>query len=307
MQNIDHSVIKVSAGIFIHDDEILISKRLDNQSWGGYWEFPGGKVEEGETFESCLKREIFEELGVVIHSFKKWITREFEQDGKNIQIVFFKIFSWQGRFENKDVADHKWIKINEAHHFSEKILPKNLYILRALKLPPLYLITNYFENKFFIDQIDKIKTSYYLQLREPDINEAELVHLIDKIKSTRVEKTIINSRHVNLKNKFDGIHFTNNDLKNLEINTFFGIRSASVHDISGIELAEKYKLDFVVLSPVKKTKSHPEKKPIGWNFFRTIANKSNIPVYALGGMKIDDMETAHANGAIGISSQRGFW
>ncbi len=66
-------------------------------------------------------------------------------------------------------------------------------------------------------------------------------------------------------------------------------------------------INFAVLSTVKKTLSHPNTKPMGWNKFQQIVNKSNIPIYALGGLGIKDYNDALKNGAIGISSQRLIW
>ena len=74
-----------------------------------------------------------------------------------------------------------------------------------------------------------------------------------------------------------------------------------------INIAEKLNIHFVVLSAVNKTKSHPNTKPIGWNKFQTIANKTNIPIYALGGLSTEDYEVALENGAVGIASQRSIW
>ena len=58
---------------------------------------------------------------------------------------------------------------------------------------------------------------------------------------------------------------------------------------------------------MNRTLSHPDISPIGWNKFQKIANKTNIPIYALGGLGINDYQVALENGAIGISSQRSIW
>ena len=56
----------VTAAIVLQDNKVLLTRRALGQSLEGYWEFPGGKVEEGESLQECLKREIFEELGVQV-------------------------------------------------------------------------------------------------------------------------------------------------------------------------------------------------------------------------------------------------
>jgi len=87
-------------------------------------------------------------------------------------------------------------------------------------------------------------------------------------------------------------------------NMFVG---ASCHSEVDIMIAEEKGIDFVVLSPVNKTLSHLDIKPMGWKNFSKIANKTNIPIYALGGMKRVDLSRAYQYGAIGISSQRDAW
>ena len=80
--------------------------------------------------------------------------------------------------------------------------------------------------------------------------------------------------------------------------------SASEGDV---KIAQYKGIDFVVLSPVNKTISHPRIVPMGWDKFLKISNKFDIPIYALGGMKRNDINIALNSGAIGIASQRDIW
>ena len=82
---------------------------------------------------------------------------------------------------------------------------------------------------------------------------------------------------------------------------------ASCHDRWEIERAEAIGVDFIVLGPVKRTASHPQETPMGWRGFRELASGASIPVYALGGMLIGDLEEAWKNSAHGIAMQRGAW
>ena len=105
----------------------------------------------------------------------------------------------------------------------------------------------------------------------------------------------------------NGIHYTSTDLnkvKKLDKNI---INGASVHSLDELKLANKLGFDFVVLSQIKKTLSHPEREGMGWNKFKEIVNHSDIPVYALGGLSLSDLADAQKNGAVGISSQREGW
>ena len=74
------------------DGKYLLGKRLDSQSWSGWWEFPGGKLETNESPSEALKREIFEELGVVIKKYRQWTTRRVVEKNKIIILYFFLYF-----------------------------------------------------------------------------------------------------------------------------------------------------------------------------------------------------------------------
>ena len=151
MQKTEPKINKVVAGILINSkNELLISQRLTSQPWRGYWECPGGKLEVDESLDKCLSRELFEEISINPLSYTEWITREFFQDNQIIRITFFKITRWTGEFQKKEVNDYKWIDVKNINTWPKKILPKNIYILKALRLPSYYLITNFFEDNKFI-------------------------------------------------------------------------------------------------------------------------------------------------------------
>lgn len=307
MQNTEPKKIKVSAGILLdHNHNVLLTKRLASQTWPEYWEFPGGKLKTNESLDQCLKRELLEEINISVIRASRWITREFNQDNKILQVTFFLIHQWSGEIQNKDVAEHKWIDPKNIEDWPEQILPKNLYILRALSLPPLYLITDAYENPEFYKKIGSSKRKFYIQLREPMLEKDELIKLeLDLKKNNR--HILINSRHVHELSSDFGIHFTESDLfKQTQVNPN-KIHSASVHSLESIQYAQKLGINFVVLSQVYETKSHPLKTGMGWNAFKAIVNQVDIPVYALGGMGFDDLEQSYNNGGVGIASQRKIW
>ena len=306
MQNTEHKITEVVAGILINSkNEVLISQRLISQPWPGYWEFPGGKVEPNESLDQCLSRELFEEISIKPISYTEWITREFFQDKRVIRITFFKITRWTGEIQKKEVNDYKWINVENINSWPKKILPKNIYILKALSLPPYYLITNFLEDEKSIKKAINSK-DIWIQFREPLLPIDKLNYFYEFLMKKCASKILINSRHKNLINN-NGIHYTSTDLnkvKKLDKNI---INGASVHSLDELKLANKLGFDFVVLSQIKKTLSHPGRDGMGWNKFKEIVNHSDIPVYALGGLSLSDLADAQKNGAVGISSQREGW
>ena len=105
----------------------------------------------------------------------------------------------------------------------------------------------------------------------------------------------------------DGVHLNSLLLHSLSEIPKDLLVSASCHSARDIEKAMTMDVSFVVLSPVQKTQSHPNTTPIGWDDFSKITQNYSIPIYALGGMKQDDIENAFNAGAIGIASQRAIW
>jgi len=83
--------------------------------------------------------------------------------------------------------------------------------------------------------------------------------------------------------------------------------SASCHDAIELEHACKIDVDFAVLSPVNKTSSHESAKPLGWGKFNDLVEPVCVPVYALGGMRADDMKKSRESGAQGVSVLSGIW
>ena len=110
---------------------------------------------------------------------------------------------------------------------------------------------------------------------------------------------------------FDGVHLDSRTLMSTEsvaaLQQQAKLVSASCHDAEELNRAEKLGLDFVVLSPVKKTSSHPQARALGWQQFEQLCDSVAIPVYALGGLDSGDLEEAWSRGAQGIAGISGFW
>ena len=306
--------VNVSVAVLINaDHQVLLGQRPPPKSWNGWWEFPGGKIEKGETSVDALYREIYEEIGVKITQFKKWVTRKYSYDGNDITLHFFRVYKWEGKVTSKENQKLVWTYLKNPS--VSPILPANLFIQKSFDLPKYYAITNLSETSrqvFFNQLQNKISNGLkMIQVREKNISIDDFKIFskeVIRICKPKNVKVIINS-DVNLayEIKADGVHLTSKDLISITKLPKNLIVSASCHTQEEINIAEKLNIHFVVLSAVNKTKSHPNTKPIGWNKFQTIANKTNIPIYALGGLSTEDYEVALENGAVGIASQRSIW
>ena len=110
-------IIEVVAAVIRRDGRILITQRLDDVHLARLWEFPGGKVEAGESLEAALRREIQEELGIGIVVVDEFHTVEHDYPGKSVRLHFFNCMIEQGEPVSLGVADLRWVLPAELSQF----------------------------------------------------------------------------------------------------------------------------------------------------------------------------------------------
>ena len=102
-------MIDVVAAVISRDGKILITRRLDTAHLPGLWEFPGGKVEPGETLKAALMREIREEIGLNVIVFDQCLSIEHEYPKKSVRLHFFHCAIVAGEPRAIQVADFSWV------------------------------------------------------------------------------------------------------------------------------------------------------------------------------------------------------
>jgi mutator protein MutT len=109
--------LNVVAAIIRRGGKILITQRFDKAHLGGMWEFPGGKVEAGETLKAALRREIQEELGIKIQVEDEYLRTEHDYPAKSIRLHFFNCTILEGEPQLLDVADLRWVEPAQLSDF----------------------------------------------------------------------------------------------------------------------------------------------------------------------------------------------
>lgn len=100
---------EVAVGILIReDDALLLSTRPEGKPYAGYWEFPGGKLEAGETVEQALRRELHEELGITITGAEVWKVTEHDYPHALVRLHWCKVHAWIGDFEMREGQAMCW-------------------------------------------------------------------------------------------------------------------------------------------------------------------------------------------------------
>jgi len=105
----DRPVTEVAVGVLIREDgAFLLTSRPAGKAYAGYWEFPGGKLENSESVEEALKRELFEELGITIGAAHPWKTEMVDYPHALVRLHFCKVFLWEGALQMREAQSFAW-------------------------------------------------------------------------------------------------------------------------------------------------------------------------------------------------------
>ena len=101
--------VDVAVGVLVDaDGRFLLTSRPDGKVYAGYWEFPGGKLEAGETVEQALRRELHEELGITIGPAQPWKVELVDYPHALVRLHFCKVFAWDGAFQMREGQSMAW-------------------------------------------------------------------------------------------------------------------------------------------------------------------------------------------------------
>lgn len=300
--------------------EILLASRPHGKGWAGWWEFPGGKIEPNETAEQALSRELQEELGVTPTLTQAWLVKRFDYpathdaQAKTVLLHFYFVTQWTGNLSPLEGQSIRWNHPNAVQ--VSPILPANAPIMQALSLPEVYAISNAAElgEARFLERFSEQLAHglKLIQLREKHLSAQALSDLSDQMLALCKPygaKMLINHSDAAFVKRLgaDGIHYSGHALMQLSAKPDGLLVAASCHNEAEIAHAEMLNLDFIVVSPVLATQSHPDAQPIGWHGLNTLIKCCHLPVYALGGMQPEHVSLALAYGARGIAMQRALW
>ncbi|MDD4929029.1 MAG: Nudix family hydrolase [Gallionella sp.] len=305
-------VVEVAAAVLQRPDgSFLLAQRPPGKIWAGFWEFPGGKLEAGETAHDALLRELREELGVEVVTAYPWITRVFTYPHAIVRLVFFRVTEWRGELYPHEGQQFSWQQTAAV----SPVLPANMPVLSALELPTLYAISH--AASLGVEEfMRRLEAALHqglrlIQLREKSMSPDELRLLALRVVELAHQygAKVLLSGDVELAQQVgaDGVHLTSAQLAGLTRRPDAGLCAASCHGAKELRLAENLGCDFALLSPVLPTKSHPGEAHLGWENFTAAAAGSSIPVYALGGLSREHMTQAWQQGAHGIALLRQAW
>ena len=317
--------IHVVAGVIVDSsgpkEQILIAKRPDHVHQGGLWEFPGGKLEPGESVEEGLRRELKEELDIDVRQARPLIRIYHDYPDKSVLLDVWRVESYSGQPHGRERQLIEWL---ETEKLSTRDFPvANQPILMAASLPELYLITpdlpeaSHFSTRLdvFLKQLEASLAQgiRLMQLRTKTLSENEYITVANEVLPLAHSfgcKVLLNGNPaLVLSLNADGVQLSSNKLSQVDRRPLPADKlvAASCHNQSELNMAGKIGADFCLLSPVKKTTSHPDTEPLGWAAFQSMTERQAMPVYALGGLSKQDLSEALQFGAQGVSGIRSLW
>lgn len=316
-----NKLVHVAVGVIYRPDgNILIAKRPDSAHQGGLWEFPGGKVDAGETIQQALARELREELNINVLASEPLIQIRHHYADKSVLLDVHRITRFSGEACGNEGQPIQWVDVEQLKGF--EFPAANRPIISAINLPSTYAITGALTNEpDFIARVTNVLAAGVgiLQLRIPNLSPVhhyELLNVVADLTSLykvqlqlNTSVATFNQIQMLLPQINAGLHLNRHEAAELierpaAHNILLGV---SCHNAQEIEHAQAIGADYLLLSPVNYTQSHPDLLPLGWAAFSELIELANVPVYALGGVGEEDLNLARANGAQGIASISAWW
>jgi 8-oxo-dGTP diphosphatase len=298
-------------------DRVLIAKRPDHIHQGGLWEFPGGKIEAGETQRQALEREIKEELDLDLapDGLCPLIAIAHDYPDRRVRLYVWTATEFRGEARGMLGQEIQWVMAEELPSFA--FPAANRPIVAAARLPDRYALvnvdaTNQDEVKARLECLGNAGISLArLRTVGPQaipLGAEVLRDLVVHARCLGIGLLIDGDPSLAVRAQSAGLHLRASELmasRQRPLGADYWV-AASCHNQMELAQAVRIGLDFAVLGPVAPTASHLGANPLGWEAFEQLVDQAALPVYALGGLGSADTAEAKKRGAQGVAAIRGF-
>lgn len=132
----DRKIVDVAVGVLIRPGgDFLLTSRPTGKVYEGFWEFPGGKLEAGETVEQALRRELMEEIGITIGAVQAWKVELVDYPHALVRLNFCRVFEWAGELHMREGQSFAWQTLPVT---VEPVLPGTMPVLGWFALERAY-------------------------------------------------------------------------------------------------------------------------------------------------------------------------
>ena len=308
--------VHVVAGV-IRDarGRVLLARRTEGRDLAGLWEFPGGKVEPGESAEAALVRELREELGIEARVDAALIRVPQRYPDKRL-LLDVRHIRFTGTPKGLDGQALAWAPPHTLAGYP--MPPADRPVVAALLKPDRYLVTPAPEDdQAWLAALARAlaRGVRCVQLRAHGLDARRWSRLVAQAVALCREagvETLLNGDAALAGRVGIGLHLRSAQLHQAGIGEAIAPLKAagrsigaSCHDVQDLLQAERLGCDFAVLGPLLQTRTHPGAAGIGWDAFAAMRERVSLPVHAIGGLGSDDIGIARAHGAQGIAAIRG--
>lgn len=298
----------------LRDDKgnILLTQRRQGTHLEGLWEFPGGKVEASETHAVALHRELSEELGIQTGTIQPLIQVSHQYPEKKVRLHIYDVLTFSGQAHGREGQVLQWCDMNQLQ--TMPMPAADHPVIQALRLPKFYPITGAADSdRQWLEYMESLSDHSLIQFRA---KELDIDHQRQRLEQVLSETSLISAQimlngPVAWVQELDlaGVHLTSHKLMSLSrrpVSEQYWV-AASCHNLEEIKQAEAIGVDFICLSPVLKTDSHPDATVMRFESFAKRAAATNLPVYGLGGLAVEDLKQVINCGGQGIAGISAFW
>ncbi len=290
---------------------LLIAQRQAHQPFAGLWEFPGGKLEPGESPRQALVREFAEEVGLQVMAATPLLqlAADGPAGGGRIRLHVFEVDDWRGWPRSLEGQRVRWAAPVELD--TVPMPPANRAMRRALQLPRHATITPPDWHRQSSPAAPAISPALIV-LRLPQADSAAVAGAISRLDAlaaaTPALRLVCSSRHgaTGLPSHW-GVHLTATALARTRARPAAPLVGASCHDAAALAHAAELGCDYAFLSPVRATPTHPDRPALGLDALAALLADARLPVYALGGMRPADDVALSELGVFGVAGIGAFW
>jgi len=295
--------------------QVLLARRPEHVHQGGLWEFPGGKLESGEGVEYALVRELHEELGLIPTVCRPLIRIRHDYPDKSVLLDVWRVDAWEGEPHGREGQPIQWVA---PEALPARAFPlANRPIITAARLPDRYLITPGpgADEEPFLAGLERCLDggTRLVQFRAKSLSDGGFRRLaglaLERCRRHGARLLLNSAPELVAAIGAHGVHLSGERLRGCGERPLGAEHwvAASCHNPEEVAHACRIGVDFLVVSPVAATASHPGAAPMGWSGLQALTERSTVPVYGLGGMATADLEMAWQHGAQGIAAIRGLW
>lgn len=313
------TVVEVIAGL-IRDraGRILLGQRPPGKYLAGSWEFPGGKRAPGESPQQALIRELQEELGIDVSdaALRPWLSLRHRYPELTIRLRLYEVEAFQGQPRGLEGQAVAWFEPEALQQLTMPAADRPIVAVLGLDArmaitPDPQLLGG---TEALLDWTRRGLAAglRLFQLRTSSLDSEHLEALgqaFGELVRARGGRWLLNGpAELAQALGADGLHMDSAGLHAASVRPLDEcfLVSASCHEAADLEKAGDLGLDFVTLSPVLATRSHPEAQALDWAQFQRLCEVSPLPVYALGGLSPALLEQVRDHGGFGVAGIRGF-